>query len=134
MQTLIADDAELPPGATASEHISRHIRLLLDWRGEVLAEIRTLIREADPSVVETWKWSGTPVWEHAGIICTGEVYRNAVRVTFPKGAALEDPEGLFNGSLTSDQRRAIDLGEASLLNAEAFTGLVKAAISLNTGR
>jgi hypothetical protein len=105
---------------------------LSDWRGETLARVRALIREADPEVVEEWKWRGVPVWSHAGIICTGETYKNVVKMTFAKGAALVDPSGLFNSSLEGNTRRAIDLHEGDTIDEEAFKTLVRAAAALNT--
>jgi hypothetical protein len=112
--------------------IDARIKELTDWRGEMLARMRALIKEADPDVVEEWKWRGVPVWEHAGIICTGETYKNAVKLTFAKGAALEDPSGLFNASLEGNTRRAIDLHEGDRINETAFKALIRAAIALNT--
>ncbi len=102
-----------------------------DWRGEVLARVRNLIRQADPEVVETWKWRGVPVWEHAGIICTGETYKSVVKLTFARGAALEDPSGLFNASLEGSTRRAIDLHEGEAVDEAALTALIRAAVALN---
>ena len=102
-----------------------------DWRGETLARIRTLIKQADPEVVEEWKWRGVPVWSHAGIICTGETYRNVVKTTFAKGASLEDPSGLFNSSLEGNTRRAIDLREGDEIDEEALKALIRAAAALN---
>jgi hypothetical protein len=104
----------------ASELIDARIRELNDWRGEMLARLRGLIRQADPDVVEEWKWRGVPVWSHAGIICTGETYKTVVKLTFAKGAALEDPSGLFNSSLEGNTRRAIDVHEGDAIDAEAF--------------
>jgi hypothetical protein len=126
-------------GTTASEQIDRRIAELGDWRGETLAAIRRLIKEADPDVVEEWKWAkasspGTPVWSHGGLICTGESYKSAVKLTFFKGASLEDPAGLFNSSLEGNTRRAIDIGEGEQLDPDAFKALVRAAVDLNTGR
>jgi hypothetical protein len=114
-----------------SRHIDARIRELDDWRGEALASVRRLIREADPEIVEEWKWRGVPVWEHAGIICTGETYRNAVKLTFARGAALEDPSGLFNSSLEGSTRRAIDIHEGDRIDEKALTALVRAAAALN---
>ncbi|UNK37382.1 DUF1801 domain-containing protein [Shinella sp. H4-D48] len=111
--------------------IDRRISELADWRGETLAKVRELIRETDPDVVEEWKWRGVPVWEHGGIICTGETYKAVVKLTFAKGAALEDPQGLFNASLEGNTRRAIDLREGDAIREEALKGLVRAAIALN---
>jgi len=115
----------------ASALIDRRIRELGDWRGEMLARVRNAIRAADPEVVEEWKWRGVPVWEHDGIICTGETYQNLVKVTFAKGAALEDPSRLFNSSLDGNVRRAIDIHEGEDLNGTAFTALILAAVALN---
>ena len=114
-----------------SQLIDERIEGLGDWRGETLARVRDLIKEADPDVEETWKWKGTPVWEHAGIICTGETYKKAVKLTFAKGASLEDPSGLFNSSLDGNVRRAIDLFEGDAIDGEAFKALVREAAALN---
>jgi hypothetical protein len=114
-----------------SELIDARIAELGDWRGETLALMRRLIHEEDPDVVEEWKWKGTPVWEHDGIICTGESYRDKVKLTFAKGAALDDPAGLFNSSLDGNVRRAIDISEGEEIDAGAFRALVRAAIDLN---
>jgi hypothetical protein len=111
--------------------IDGRIAELGDWRGETLARCRALIHEAVPGVVETWKWRGVPVWEHAGIICTGETYKDKVKLTFAKGAALEDPTGLFNASLEGNVRRAIDFDEGDEVNAEALTALVREAAAAN---
>jgi hypothetical protein len=116
---------------SASERIDARIRELRDWRGETLARIRRLIRQADPDVTEEWKWRGVPVWSHDGMLCTGESYKNKVKVTFAKGAALEDPVGLFNASLEGNTRRAIDLHEGDELDEQAFTALVRSAADLN---
>ncbi len=117
-------------GQSASELIDARIAELGDWRGETLSRMRRLIREADPDVVEEWKWSG-PVWSHDGIVCTGESYKAKVKLTFAKGAALKDSAGLFNASLEGNARRAIDLGEGEAVDADAFKALVRAAVSLN---
>jgi len=117
---------------TPSELIDAKIAELGDWRGETLGRIRALVKEADPEVVEEWKWRGTPVWEHAGIICTGETYNSVVKMTFAKGASLDDPAGLFNSSLEGNVRRAIDVREGEALDEEAFKALVRAAVALNT--
>jgi hypothetical protein len=103
-----------------------------DWRGEMLARVRTLIKQADPEVVEEWKWRGVPVWEHAGIICTGETYKAVVKLTFAKGASLEDPSGLFNSSLEGNTRRAIDIHEGDKIDEKALKALIRAAVALNT--
>ena len=118
----------------ASQLIDERIEELGDWRGETLARVRGLIKEADPDVEETWKWKGTPVWEHAGIICTGETYKKAVKLTFAKGASLDDPSGLFNSSLDGNVRRAIDIHEGEKIDAEALKALVGEAIALNEAR
>ena len=116
-----------------SELIDARIAELGDWRGETLAQVRALIKQADPEVVEEWKWRGVPTWEHAGIICTGETYKQVVKMTFAKGASLEDPSGLFNSSLEGNTRRAIDIHEGEEIDGQAFQGLVRAAVALNTG-
>jgi len=115
-----------------SELIDRRIIELDDWRGEMLAHLRSLIKKADPEVVEEWKWRGTPVWEHDGIICTGETYKSVVKLTFAKGASLDDPTGLFNSSLEGNVRRAIDVREGETIDEKAFDALVRAAVALNT--
>jgi hypothetical protein len=119
---------------TPSERITNRIAELGDWRGETLARIRHLIHEADPEVEEEWKWMGTPVWCHAGILCTGEHYKKVVKLTFHKGAALPDPEGLFNASLEGNARRAIDIQEGVAINEAAFKALIQAAIVLNQSK
>jgi len=119
-------------GDSPSQLIDARIKDLGDWRGETLARIRRLIQQADPEVVEEWKWRGVPVWSHAGIICTGETYKNAVKMTFAKGAALEDPSGLFNSSLEGGTRRAIDLHEGDKIDEAALQALIRAAVALNT--
>ena len=111
--------------------IDARIRELGDWRGETLARIRALIHEADPEVEEAWKWRGVPTWEHAGIICTGETYKAAVKTTFARGAALDDPQRLFNASLEGNVRRAIDFHEGAPIDAEAFKALIRAAVAVN---
>jgi hypothetical protein len=118
-------------GEAASKLISRRIAELGDWRGATLSRMRKLIREADPDVVEEWKWMGTPVWSHDGIICTGEAYKNVVKLTFAKGAALKDPAGLFNSSLDGNVRRAIDIRAGEEIDAAAFKTLVRQAVALN---
>ena len=123
----------IPEGGTASTMIDGRIAELPDWRGETLARLRALIREADPEVVEEWKWN-VPVWSHDGIICTGETYKAAVKLTFAKGASVPDPKGLFNSSLTGGTRRAIDFREGEAIDAEAFKALIRAAAAVNTGR
>jgi len=116
---------------TPSQLIDERIAELSDWRGEMLARVRKVIRGADPQIVETWKWRGVPVWECGGIICTGETYKNAVKLTFAKGAALDDPKGLFNASLEGNTRRAIDLHHGDKLDEKALAQLVRAAITRN---
>ncbi len=118
--------------ALASEQIDARIAELTDWRGAALAKVRAIIRHADPEVEETWKWRGVPVWEHAGIICTGETYKSAVKLTFVKGASLPDPAGLFNSSLDGNTRRAIDIHEGDTVDEAALAALIHAAVALNT--
>jgi hypothetical protein len=118
-------------GQSASELISRRIAELADWRGETLERMRKLVKEADPDVVEEWKWMGTPVWSHDGIICTGESYKNVVKLTFAKGASLKDPAHLFNASLDGNVRRAIDIHEGETVDASAFKALVRQAVGIN---
>ena len=117
---------------SSSQLIDARIKELDDWRGETLARIRVLIKQVDPDVVEEWKWRGVPVWEHAGIICTGETYKSVVKMTFAKGALLEDPSGLFNASLEGSTRRAIDIHEGGKINEKALKALIRAAVALNT--
>ncbi|WGM48774.1 hypothetical protein KOAAANKH_03681 [Brevundimonas sp. NIBR10] len=131
MIKIPAGEVEAGADATASERIDERIRALGDWRGETLARVRALIHDADPEVVETWKWRGVPVWEHAGILCTGETYKTAVKFTFAKGASLPDPTGLFNAGLDGGTRRAIDVPEGGTVDAEAFKALIRAAVALN---
>jgi hypothetical protein len=119
-------------GKAASQLISKRIAELGDWRGDTLARMRALIREADPDVVEEWKWMGTPVWSHDGGICTGESYKSIVKLTFFKGASLKDPSKLFNSSLDGNARRAIDVHEGEDIDAHAFKALIRAAVALNT--
>jgi hypothetical protein len=121
-------------GQSASERISKRIAELGDWRGETLSRMRKLIKQADPHVVEEWKWMGTPVWSHGGIICTGESYKTAVKLTFQKGASLEDPAGLFNASLEGNARRAIDIHEGEDIDETAFKALIGRAVALNAAR
>ena len=121
-------------GESASELISKRIAELGDWRGETLSRMRTLIKQADPDVVEEWKWLGTPVWSHDGIICTGESYKSVVKLTFAKGASLKDPARLFNSSLEGNTRRAIDIHEGEEVDESAFKALVRQAVSLNGSR
>ena len=117
---------------TPSDLIDARIAELGDWRGETLSRIRTLIKQADPDVIEEWKWKGTPVWSHDGIICTGETYKSVVKMTFAKGASLDDPSGLFNSSLEGNVRRAIDIHEGEKIDEKALKALVRAAVALNT--
>ena len=127
MKTPDASEPQSP-----SELISKRIAELGDWRGERLAQVRALIHAADPQVVEEWKWMGTPVWSHDGIICTGESYKNAVKLTFAKGASLKDPKRLFNSSLDGNVRRAIDIHESDKVDEAAFKALVREAIAFNS--
>src|SRR5882762_9464505 len=119
-------------GQSASELISKRIAELGDWRGETLSTMRKLIKEADPDVVEEWKWMGTPIWSHDGILCTGETYKSVVKLTFPKGASLKDPARLFNSSLEGNARRAIDLHEGEEVDESAFKTLIRQAVALNS--
>jgi hypothetical protein len=121
----------LQNGKSPSQLIDARIKELGDWRGKMLSRIRALVKEADPEVVEEWKWRGVPVWSHDGLICTGETYKNIVKMTFAKGAALEDPSGLFNSSLDGNTRRAIDFHEGENIDEEALKALVRAAVTLN---
>jgi hypothetical protein len=117
-----------------SQLIDARIKELGDWRGQMLSRLRTLVKEADPEVIEEWKWRGVPVWSHDGLICTGETYKSVVKMTFAKGAALKDPARLFNSSLDGNTRRAIDFHEGEAINAEALKTLVRAAVTLNKSR
>jgi hypothetical protein len=117
---------------SASRLIDVRIQELGDWRGEMLSRLRALIKQADPEIVEEWKWMGTPVWSHGGIVCTGETYKNVVKMTFAKGASLDDPSGLFNSSLDGRARRAIDFREGDKVNDKALKTLIRAAVALNT--
>ena len=117
-----------------SQLIDARIKELADWRGEMLSRLRALIKEADPEVVEEWKWRGVPVWSHDGLICTGETYKNVVKMTFAKGAALEDPSGLFNSSLEGNTRRAIDFHEGEKIDEKALKALIRAAVTLNKSK
>jgi hypothetical protein len=119
---------------TPSQLIDARVKELDDWRGKMLARLRALIKRADPDVVEEWKWRGVPVWEHDGIICTGETYKNAVKMTFARGAALDDPARLFNASLEGNTRRAIDFHEGDEINEAALKTLIRAAVALNKSR
>ncbi len=118
-------------GESPSRLIDARIKELDDWRGETLSHVRALIRQADPEVVEEWKWRGVPVWSHDGLICTGETYKSVVKLTFAKGAALDDPSGLFNASLEGNTRRAIDLHQGDEVDGDAFKTLIRAAVALN---
>jgi hypothetical protein len=119
-------------GPSAGRLIDARIKELSDWRGETLARVRILIKQADSEVVEEWKWRGVPVWSHAGMICTGETYKNVVKMTFAKGASLKDPSGLFNSSLEGNTRRAIDFHEGDKIDEKALKALIRAAVALNT--
>ncbi len=123
---------EAQGGDSPSQLIDARIKELGDWRGETLAQVRILIKQAEPEVVEEWKWRGVPVWSHAGMVCTGETYKNVVKLTFAKGAALEDPSGLFNSSLEGNTRRAIDFHEGDKIDKKALKALIRAAVALNT--
>jgi hypothetical protein len=132
MEKQMTDSKVGKAGDSPSRLIDRRIDELGDWRGDTLAHVRKLIKQADPEVVEEWKWRGVPVWEHAGIICTGETYKNYVKLTFAKGASLDDPAGLFNSSLEGNTRRAIDIYESDKTNEKALKALIRAAVELNT--
>jgi hypothetical protein len=121
-------------GKSASQLIDARIKQLGDWRGKMLGRLRALVKEADPDVVEEWKWRGVPVWSHDGIICTGETYNSVVKMTFAKGAALKDPSGLFNSSLEGNTRRAIDFHEGEKIDEEALKALIRAAVTLNKSK
>ena len=121
-------------GGSPAQLIDARIKELPDWRGETLARVRSLIKQADPDVVEEWKWRGVPVWSHAGIICTGETYKSVVKMTFAKGASLPDPSGLFNSSLEGNTRRAIDFKEGDKIDADALKALVREAVALNKSK
>ena len=123
-----------PKGTSASRLIDARLEALGDWRGKMLSQIRRVIKQADPEVVEEWKWRGVPVWSHDGLICTGETYKNVVKMTFARGAALEDPSGLFNASLDGNTRRAIDFHEGERIDEKALRALVRAAVALNAAR
>ncbi|WOH47974.1 DUF1801 domain-containing protein [Bradyrhizobium sp. sBnM-33] len=125
--------SERKGGSSPSQHIDTRIKELGDWRGEMLARIRSIIKQADPEVAEEWKWRGVPVWEHDGIICTGETYKAVVKMTFAKGASLEDPSGLFNSSLEGT-RRAIDFREGDKIDEKALKALIREAVALNTSK
>jgi hypothetical protein len=119
------------PAEDASALIDQRIKDLGDWRGKMLAKVRKIVHQADPEIVEEWKWMGTPIWSHGGIVCTGETYKNVVKMTFAKGAALKDPSGLFNSSLEGNVRRAIDIHEGEKVDETALKDLVRAAVALN---
>ena len=119
------------PAKSASALIDDRISELADWRGTMLAKVRAIIHEADPEIVEEWKWMGTPIFSHSGIVCTGETYKSVVKLTFARGAALQDPSGLFNSSLDGNVRRAIDIHEGEKVNAKALKALIRAAVALN---
>lgn len=125
------DNSDPPTGASASELIGARIKELGDWRGELLGRLRALVKAADPQVVEEWKWRGVPVWSHDGMICSGETYKDVVKMTFAKGAALEDPSDLFNSSLQGNTRRAIDFRQGDKVDEEALKNLIRAAVALN---
>jgi hypothetical protein len=131
MKKTGSGSTEAKEGDSPSQLIDARIKELGDWRGEMLARVRTLIKQAVPEVVEEWKWRGVPVWEHAGIICTGETHKNAMKMTFARGASLEDPSGLFNSSLEGNTRRAIDFHEGDKIDEKALTALIRAAAALN---
>jgi hypothetical protein len=126
--------SEAQEGASPSRLIDARIKELGDWRGEMLGRLRTLIKEADPEVVEEWKWRGVPVWSHDGIICTGETYKSVVKMTFAKGAALKDPARLFNSSLEGNTRRAIDFRQGEIINEAPLKALIRAAVALNASK
>jgi hypothetical protein len=132
MKTSNSNSKKAKTEEAPSALIDAKIKELNDWRGETLARIRMLIQQADPEVIEEWKWKGVPVWSHAGIICTGETYKNVVKMTFAKGASLKDPSGLFNSSLEGNTRRAIDLHEGEKIDEKALKALIREAVALNT--
>jgi hypothetical protein len=127
-------ESSVQDGKSPSQLIDERIEELGDWRGDMLGQLRALIKQADPEVVEEWKWRGVPVWSHGGIICTGETYKAVVKLTFAKGASLDDPSRLFNSSLEGNTRRAIDIHEGEKIDEEAFKSLVRAAMALNTSK
>ena len=129
-----SDAKEAKGGPSPAQHIDARIKELDDWRGEMLARIRGIIKQADPDVVEEWKWRGVPVWEHDGIICTGETYKAVVKMTFAKGAALADPSRLFNSSLEGNERRAIAIHEGDKIDEKALKALIRAAVALNVSK
>ncbi len=132
--TRITRESGPPKGKSPSRLIDERIKELGDWRGALLSRLRALIKQADPDVIEEWKWRGVPVWYHDGMICTGETYKSVVKMTFAKGAALEDPAGLFNSSLDGNVRRAIDFREDEKINEKALKALIRAAVTLNVSR
>ena len=135
--TAVKKSKSAPPtkaSLSPSAHISARIAALGDWRGETLARVRAIIKQADPAVVEEWKWRGVPVWEHDGIICTGETYKAVVKLTFAKGASLADPSKIFNSSIEGNMRRAIDIREGDKINATALKALIRAAVALNAAK
>ena len=132
MKKRTSGSKEAKGGDSASQLINARIKELNDWRAETLARVRNLVKQADPEVVEEWKWRGVPVWSHSGIICTGETYKNVVKMTFAKGASLKDPSGLFNSSLEGNTRRAIDFHEGDKIDEKALKALIRAAVELNT--
>jgi hypothetical protein len=132
MKKRTSGSKEAKGGDSPSQLIDARIKELSDWRGETLARIRILIKQADPEVVEEWKWRGVPVWYHAGMICTGDAYKNVVKITFAKGASLEDPSGLFNACLEGNTWRAIDFHEGDEIDEKALKALIRAAVALNT--
>jgi hypothetical protein len=131
MKKTKSGSKEAKAGDSPSQLIDARIKELSDWRGEMLARVRILIKQADPEVAEEWKWRGVPVWSHAGIICTGETYKSVVKMTFARGASLEDPSGLFNSSLEGNTRRAIDFHEGDKIDEKALKALIRAAVALN---
>ncbi|HUL90508.1 MAG TPA: DUF1801 domain-containing protein [Pseudolabrys sp.] len=134
MRKIKSGSKEGKAGESPSQLIGAKIKGLGDWRGETLARVRSLVKQADPEVVEEWKWRGVPVWSHAGIICTGETYKNVVKMTFARGASLADPSGLFNSSLEGNTRRAIDFHESDKIDERALKALIRAAVALNTSK
>ena len=134
MKSVKSGAKEASGGETPSQLIDGRIKELGDWRGEILARVRALIKQTEPEVIEEWKWRGVPVWSRAGIICTGETYKNYVKLTFAKGAALDDPSNLFNSSLEGNTRRAIDIRETDKINEKALKALIRAAAVLNASK
>ena len=134
MKNSGSQNSKSPPSTSPSQLIDERIQELGDWRGEMLSRLRALVKEADPEVVEEWKWRGVPTWYHDGMICTGETYKNLVKATFAKGAVLKDPSGLFNSSLEGSTRRAIDFHEGEKIDEEALKALVRAAVALNESK